>query len=340
LAITPSKRIFLGFPRRFEAELDPALAELKDGRLVAFPDHLMTQSPAPAPENRFVSIQGMTTDIHGNIWAVDDGRPIGQSAILPGGAKVIGFDPETGKVAGKVVLHAPALLPDSHLNDLRIDVSHGEKGTAYITDSSFGYSPALIVVDLATGRQRRVLGEHKSTQAEQGFVAVLENVPMRYKPPVSAFPTSGVNGITLSADSSRLYYSPLTSRRLYSIGTDLLADFALNEQSLAAAVVDEGEKGMSDGLATDAKDRIYISASEHNAIWRRYPNGDIEELVSDPRILWPDGLYATNEHIYFTVGQSHRRAEFHGGRDLRQHPYYLMRAPLSAPEDIDLRMSS
>jgi hypothetical protein len=40
--------------------------------------------------------------------------------------------------------------------------------------SSFGTSPALVVVDIATGRQRPVLATHLSTQPEAGFLAILE----------------------------------------------------------------------------------------------------------------------------------------------------------------------
>jgi hypothetical protein len=56
------------------------------------------------------------------------------------------------------------MLPESHMNDLRVDLTHGAAGTAYVADSSFGTTPALVVVDIATGRERRVLGSHQSTQ--------------------------------------------------------------------------------------------------------------------------------------------------------------------------------
>jgi hypothetical protein len=39
-----------------------------------------------------------------------------------------------------------------------------------------------------------------------------------YDPVHQTFPVGGVDGITLSADRSRLYYSPLTTRRLYHQG--------------------------------------------------------------------------------------------------------------------------
>jgi hypothetical protein len=56
--------------------------------------------------------------------------------------------------SGKVLLMPPVLQPDSHMNDLRVDLTHGAQGTAYVADSSFGTTPALIVVDLATLKAR------------------------------------------------------------------------------------------------------------------------------------------------------------------------------------------
>jgi hypothetical protein len=37
----------------------------------------------------------------------------------------VGFDLKTGAVVGKALLKPPALLPDSHMNGLRVDLAHG-----------------------------------------------------------------------------------------------------------------------------------------------------------------------------------------------------------------------
>ena len=59
----------------------------------------------------------------------------------------------------------------------------------------------------------------------------------------------GSDGIAISSDGSRLYYCPLSSRKLYSVDTDVLADRALDEGEVAAAVTNEGDRGgASDGL--------------------------------------------------------------------------------------------
>lgn len=328
VAVTPDGRIFVGFPRHAGDHDRSTLAELKNGVLVPFPDAVTNARSGP-PDRRLISVHGMTIDSRGRLWVIDDGK-VARQPIQPGAAKIVGFDLAANTHIATIVLKPPVLLPDSHMNDLRVDPTHGARGMAYVADSSFGVTPALVVVDLATGRQRRVLGSHPSTQAEPGFVAVLEGRPLRYDPEHPTFPVGGIDGITLSADNRRLYYCPLTSRRLYSIATDLIADFETGEDALAHGVVDEGEKAMCDGLATDPQGRIYITAGEHDAIFRRNIDGSMEVIARDPRIIWPDGICATQTHVYCILGQWNRLPAFNGGANLRRPPYLLVRIPTGA----------
>lgn len=331
-------RVFVGFPRHAVNHRGATLAELKNGRLYPYPypDAATAMPSEHPPATRLMSIHGMTTDAKGRLWAIDDGKLAGQP-LAPGAAKVIGIDPATNRIFASIVLTAPTLLPDSHMNDLRVDLTHGPQGTVFITDSSFGHSPALVVVDVASGRQRRVLASHPSIQAEHPFMAVVEGRPLVFDPPAhkSAFVSGGVDGITLSPDSATLYYSPLTSRRLYSIPTALLADFDRTDAQLAAGIRDLGEKGVADGLATDAQGRIYTTNFEHDAIFRRNTDGTFDTMVRDPRVLSPDGIFVDGNMVYCTLGQWNRLAGFNNGHDLRVPPYYLIRFPTDAPAALD-----
>lgn len=325
VVVTDAGRIFVGFPRHAVNHKGATLGELVQGRVVPWPSAELSLPSSAAPADRLMSIHGMTMDTQGRVWAIDDGKLAGQP-LQPGAAKLVCFDPQTNRLVHKIVLTAPALLPDSHMNDLRVDMTHGQAGTAYVTDSSFGHSPALVVVDIASGRQRRVLATHPSTQAEPGFMAVVEGVPLVYtpgKPP--RFVVGGADGVTLSPNSDRLFYAPLTSRRLYSLPTALLADPTVSEAALAAAVKDEGEKGTADGLATDAQGRIYTTNFEQDCILRRNTDGSFDLMVHDPRILSPDGIFCTKTHVYCTLGQWNRLASFNGGQDKRKPPYHLIR---------------
>jgi sugar lactone lactonase YvrE len=108
---------------------------------------------------------------------------------------------------------------------------------------------------------------------------------------------------------------------------DALADRNKTDAEVAATVKDWGEKGgAGDGLEADAQGWVYLSDYEHNAIRRWKPGSEIESLVHDPRVLWPDSLsLAADGYLYFTANQLERQAGFHSGHDLRQKPYVLFR---------------
>ncbi|WP_242010596.1 major royal jelly family protein [Acetobacter musti] len=330
IAVTPDNRVFLTFPRHAEDHNHPALAELIDGKAVAWPDEKTTRQSSLPISQRLISPHGMTTDAKGRLWLIDDGKIVGHP-IPPGAAKIVGYDPGSRTRIANIVLRPPVMLPDSHMNDLRVDLTHGEKGTVFVADSSFGTSPGLVIADVASGRQRRVLTHHPSILPEPGLVAVLEGKPRHYKASHAQFPTGGVDSITLSADSSTLYYSPLTSRRLYSLPTALLSDFSSTDQQLSEAVTDLGEKVLTDGLATDPWNRIYLTAGEHDAIMRRNTDGSIDVIARDQRIIWPDGIFADKNYVYCVLGQWNRLAGFNDGHSLRQPPYLVVRCPISPP---------
>lgn len=87
-----------------------------------------------------------------------------------------------------------------------------------------------------------------------------------------------------------------------------------------------GEKGASDGMITDAKGTVYAGDYENNSIRKILPNGIMETIAHDPRILWPDTFsIGPDQYLYVIVNQLHRQPRFHYGKDLRQKPYSLLR---------------
>lgn len=322
------RHIFLSQPKQDVDSPGPTLVEWRNGHSVPWPSaELSMPSTLPAAD-RLVSVHGLTVDRKGRLWVLDDGKVKGKP-YESGATKVVGFNPSNGCIVVKIVL-TNAIRPGSNMNDLRVDLSHGPKGTIYITDSS-AKNPALVVVDIASGRQRRVLASSRSVMPDPGYMTLLDGstISSVQKPP--AMPSGGVDGLTLSRDASRLYYAPLSSHRLYSIPIALLANPSTTDAALASAVRDEGEKGAADGLATDAWGRIYTSASDHDAVFRRNLDGTFELIARDARFVWPDGLFADDQYVYVTLGQWSRLPQFHGGQDLRRPPYLVARIPIVAP---------
>lgn len=324
IVVTPNGRTFVGFPRHAIDHPGMTLGELVNGKLLPYPSASVSQPSALADREKLISVHGMTLDSQGRLWLIDDGKRAGHEGIAPGAAKVVGIDLNSNTIVASVVLK-DALLQDSHMNDLRIDLTHGSQGTAYVADSSFGESPALVVVDLASGRQRRVLADDPSIKAQADFVTQLDGVPMRYQGNKTVFPHGGVDSLALTADGTRLYYSPLTGRHLWSLPTAALSDFTLNDRQLASQIRDEGEKVMTDGMDIDRQGRIYLTDAEHHQVLRRWPDGHLEVVLRDPRLVWPDGLFVTADAVYVTLGQWDRMGK---GFDTRKPPYLLIRTPV------------
>ena len=64
-------------------------------------------------------------------------------------------------------------LTTTYLNDVRFDLSRGQEGTAFITDSTSSGPNGIIVVDFDNSRRR--LHDHPSTKPDPEFVPVVES---------------------------------------------------------------------------------------------------------------------------------------------------------------------
>ena len=326
VTVSDEGRIFVNFPR-WGDEVPFTVAELKDGKPVPFPDAERNEADTSAPEEHFLSVQSVVVGPKGRLWALDTGR-IEWGETVKGGAKLVALDPQSGEVVKNIVFDDSVVKTDSYLNDVRFDLTRGEEGMAFITDSSSTGRNAIIVVDLATGDAQRRLNAHPSTLAVPRFLPTVEGRPLMNRP-ADGSPTHmsiGSDGIAIGPNGQTLYFSSLSGRKLYSVGIDDLVG-TLPDSQLGSRVIDLGDKGgAADGLESDTTGAVYLTNYEHNAIQRREADGTIETLVHDPRVLWPDTLsLAADGYLYFTANQLHRQPGFHGGQDLRETPYLLYR---------------
>lgn len=331
VSISESGRIFVNFPR-WGDKVPFTVGELRDGKVVPYPDLALNHADPQHPEKGFISVQSVVADGVGHLWILDTAAP-GFSTPVAGGAKLIAVDLQTNKVVKTVVFPENVILPSTYVNDMRFDFSVGKEGVAYITDSSLSGPGAIIVMDLATGNAVRRLSGAAATSADPAFTPRVEGQLLKVRNADGTTKPFAVasDGIALSADRQTLYFCPLSSRHLYSVPTKLLRDPNVTEQQLNDAVKDLGEKGPSDGLEADSQGAVYAGDYEDNSIRKRLPDGSWQTVVHDPRVLWPDTLsVGTDGYLYFTANQLHRQAGFHGGKDLREKPYSLLRVKINA----------
>ncbi|WP_024681217.1 L-dopachrome tautomerase-related protein [Pseudomonas syringae] len=330
VTVTETGRIFVNFPR-WGDKVPFTVGEVRDGKVVAYPDLAVNHENPKDPGDGLISVQSVVADGKGRVWLLDTAAPE-FAAPRPQGAKLVAVDLATNKIVKRLVFPDNVILPSTYVNDMRFDFRKGSQGTVYVTDSSVSGPGAIIVMDIASGHAVRRLNGAKATSADPAFVPVVEGVPVLGDGPDGTRKPVHVaaDGIALSADGKTLYFSPLSSRHLYAVATELLNDSAVNEQQLAAAVQDLGEKGASDGLEADADGAVYAGDYEHNAIRKRLPNGVWQTVAHDPSMLWPDTLsIGPDGYLYFIVNQLHRQAGFNSGHDQRKKPYSLLRVKVA-----------
>jgi sugar lactone lactonase YvrE len=334
VSVSHTGRIFVNFPK-WGDEVPATVVELTGGEAVPYPSAAWNQPANEADPDALVSVQSIVVDPADRLWILDTGSPMFQPT-QQGGPKLVCVDLATDQVAQTILFDPEVALSTTYLNDIRFDLRHGDAGFAYITDSSDQGANGIIVVDLASGEAWRKLHDHPSTKA----VPRADMVPMAegrvFAERTAGEPakqvTMGSDGIAISHDGERLWYCPLISRRWYSVSTAALRDRTLADDDVASTVIDEGDKGgAADGLESDDQGRIYATNWEHNAITRRQPDGSIQTLVHDERMLWPDTMsIAADRHLYFTANQLHRQEKYQDGQDLRVYPYHLFRIAIDA----------
>jgi sugar lactone lactonase YvrE len=331
LTLAPDGRMFLFMPRFDESTVFTAGEVFPDGRVAPYPDEAVNR-PDPARANeRLFHVPNGVVDARGRLWLLDAGLMASSGEPVPGAAKLVGLDLASNAITHTIPLQ-DVVTKTSSLNDLRVDARPGRE-VAYITDQGQDGAGALIAVDLTSGRALRRLAGHVSTQSVEGILKIVEGrVLLKRKADGTTSPIQGgANGLALSPDGARLYYTPLMSRRLYAVETAALLDPARDDASVAETVRDLGEKGLTGGLAADSRDRVYLSLQEFGAIGRRDPDGRIEIIARDPNLVWPDTFWITPDGwLYLSAAQANRRPEHNGGVDRQQSPYGIFRMRIDA----------
>ncbi|MGI8769915.1 MAG: L-dopachrome tautomerase-related protein [Acidobacteriaceae bacterium] len=326
VTVSKSNRIFVNFPR-WGDDVPFTVAELKNGSAVAYPNAEINRQVDADAARHFISVQSVVVDPQDRLWVLDTGAPMLKNTV-PNGPKLVGIDLATNQVI-KTILFPPLVAgPNSYMNDVRFDLSVGDGGFAYITDSSSDGPNGIVVVDLASGKSWRRLNKHPSTDPEPGFLPTAEGRPLYQTEPGKPAHRVlfGADGIAISADGSKLFYSPTTGHTLYSVSTRALRDQSMSDDAVAATVETVTGKGPSDGMESDTAGNVYAGDYETDSIEKILASGMVETIVHDPRLIWPDTMsLADDGYLYVTANQLNRQPTMHNGQDLRQKPYVLFR---------------
>ncbi|HNO26369.1 MAG TPA: L-dopachrome tautomerase-related protein, partial [Leptospiraceae bacterium] len=140
---------------------------------------------------------------------------------------------------------------------------------------------------------------HESVKPEN-YIAVVDGMRQTFFGILANQP--GVDSIALDKKGQWLYYSAVTSEKLYRIHTSHLLNASMPAKELENKVEVFAMKSMSDGLTMDLSENIYISDMEHGAVNLLSPDKKLKTLLKDPvKIRWPDGFsFGPDGWLYFT----------------------------------------
>lgn len=169
VTVSHKGRIFVNFPK-WRDDVRFTVAEINNGKLVAYPDETFNQTDPNDLAKALVSVQSVVIDPADRLWILDTGSPLFQPTKF-GGPKMVCVDLNNDKVVKKILFPQDVALPTTYLNDVRFDLRRGNQGMAFITDSSQKGPNGIIVVDLASGESWRRLHDHPSTKSS-GLVNV------------------------------------------------------------------------------------------------------------------------------------------------------------------------
>ncbi|MEO6872464.1 MAG: L-dopachrome tautomerase-related protein [Chthoniobacterales bacterium] len=323
VAVSRRGRIFVNFPDWSDGHTI-SVAEIVNGKPQPYPSDEWNKPGTP--NDHFVCVQSVYVDESDSLWVLDPAAPK-MKGIVKGGPKLVKIDLVKNEVVQTIPFGEKIAPEKSYLNDVRVDV---KTQTAFITDSGLG---AIVVVDLTTGKARRLLEGDRATQAEKDFklhVMGRELLGENGKPP-----QINSDGLAFDRLNGFLYVHALTAKTLYRVKMVDLRNPRLTKSELSAKVEKVLETPPPDGMSMGSNGKLYLTDIEHGAVVLFDPQTKkIAPVLADGRLSWPDSLaWGPDGALYVTASQIENMPRFNGGKSLRATPYRLFKitGALAAP---------
>lgn len=236
------------------------------------------------------NVVGVEIDSKNRMWILDMGWVAGIDATPDGAQKLIVIDLNTGaELARHAIADSVANRRTSFLNDLVIDE---KRELAFITDSgNRAGSPTasgIVIYDFKANTARRVLDNHPAVRDDP----TRELTVMGERALPNGRLAVGINGITVSADGSTLYWNITTGDAIYAAKADVLLNPASTPAQIDAAIsAPLRTGGGGDGLTSDAMGRLYATNLTTGTLQRFSPtNNALVTVAHGPGVEWPDSL--------------------------------------------------
>ena len=204
---------------------------------------------------------------------------------------------------------------NSFLNDIVLDI---KRNLAYITDSGIPINntkpnkPALIILNLTSTDKinaTRVFDNHTSTIPDETFWLNVNGMKVYEKYPMK----TGIDGIALSCDFDTIFYTPLSSRMLYSINVGDLISHLFNK-SISIKINSAFKKEASDGILASKNGNLYFTGIESGSVYYvdkidddllRLDFRNLNIFQGNNTSMWPDTLAIYDHNLYWISNQLH-----------------------------------
>lgn len=286
IAVSHDGRIFCTY--HAEGRPETKVWELINGKPVAFPNEQWQSNKNG--EVYLDAIFNIRIDAKNRLWTLDHGQ---NGFKQP---RLLCFDINTKQLVTQIDIPKNICGIGSYIQDMNIDTAC-EK--IYIADlSAFGKSPAIVIVDIATKKCRRVLEKHTSVMAEGKYSVVNKGREMKPVGPLYYFHPS-VDPIAIDRKNEWLYYGPMSGNWMYRVSIADINNENLSAEALAAKVEQYAKKPQCDGITMDNADNIYITSIEDGAMAVIDSARNIKTIAKHPEMRWPDGLsFGPDGYVY------------------------------------------
>lgn len=279
ITICEKGRMFVCFPRWRDGVPYSVAEVFADGSHKPYPDEQTNcwENGEPIDADRFVCVQSVVA-YRGILYVLDTKNP-SMREILDIPAIYI-YDLRSDRWV-KTLRLADSVHSDSYVNDLRVDELTGK---IFLTDSG---APGLIVVDIETGENYRVLDRHPYTEAETDR---LMPDGRRYDATVHS------DGIAIDRRQGILFFHALSGYTLYGIPIGQLISRRIYEGTIFRM-----RTPATDGMIMDQRGYLYMGDVERNEIVYFKPGRTkIRLLAEGGDICWPDSFAIYDGYLYFT----------------------------------------
>jgi sugar lactone lactonase YvrE len=319
VAISKEGRLFTCYPLCPRPHKYDVVEVLPDNQVKPYPNKEMNSwKEGEDGKNKWVCVQAVYVDDENYLWVVDPACP-NMEQVYDNSFKLVKFNLVTDTIE-EVYRFDGVLSNKSYINDVRVDTV---RKVAYLTNSNEG---GIVVINLATGKIRELLRNHYSVKHDPSFTLIVDGKEFKKQgQPVHL----QSDGIALTPDGEWLYYKPLTDNKLYRIRTEFLRDEDLPEYTREAEVEELGRFAVTDGMILYPSGHLYFGDYQNYKMVRITPPHEIEDLVSDERLIWPDSYsISADNYLYISCSQINKQPDYNEGENKRTTPYTIYRMKL------------